>query len=154
MRRAFTLQLTRLALLGLIALGSAQAETTASSDTAATSAAQGSPGPTAAVDAKPQQFLYVLRLTPRLHDDGAWTDADKAAVSRHFAQLQEATASGRVILAGRTLEPGDRTFGLVIFEARDEADARRFMESDPAVVAGVMTATLHPYAVALARGSD
>jgi uncharacterized protein YciI len=154
MRRASTLQVTRLALLGLFALGSAQAEPTASAGTAATPAAQSGPGRAPAGEATPQQFLYVLRLAPRLHDDAAWTDADKAAVSRHFAQLKEATASGRVILAGRTLEPGDRTFGLVIFEARDEADARRFMESDPAVVAGVMTATLHPYAVALARGRE
>jgi uncharacterized protein YciI len=151
MRRVFTVQLTRLTLLGVMALGAAQAETT-SAATSATPAAQGSPERTSAGEARPQQFLYVLRLAPRLHDDSAWTDADKAAVSRHFAQLKEATARGRVILAGRTLEPGDRTFGLVIFEARDEAEARRFMESDPAVVAGVMTATLHPYAVALSRG--
>jgi len=39
----------------------------------------------------------------------------------------------------------------VIFEAADEGEAQRFMASDPAVVAGVMTATLHPYAIALQR---
>jgi uncharacterized protein YciI len=104
----------------------------------------------AAVD-QPRQYLYVLRLAPRLHDDAAWTEADKAAVSQHFQRLQQATAAGRVILAGRTTEPGDKTFGLVIFEAADDAAAQQFMESDPAVVAGVMTATLHPYAVALQR---
>ncbi|HEX5648455.1 MAG TPA: YciI family protein [Steroidobacteraceae bacterium] len=110
--------------------------------------AEAAPGPVAG---KLQQFLYVLRLAPRLHDDAAWTDADNAAVSRHFEHLKQATAAGRVILAGRTVEPGDKTFGLVIFEAADEGEARRFMESDPAVVAGVMSATLHPYAVALQR---
>ena len=100
---------------------------------------------------KLKQYLYLLKLTPRLHSDDAWTAADNAAVQRHFAQLQQATATGKVILAGRTLEPGDRTFGLVIFEAVDDEQARQFMESDPAVVAGVMTATLHPYSVALQR---
>jgi uncharacterized protein YciI len=129
--------------------GIAQAETAASTTAKVTSTTSSSDA--SAATAKLQQYLYVLRLVPRLHDEGAWTDADNAAVSHHFAQLKEATASGRVILAGRTLEPGDRTFGLVIFEAPDEAEARRFMESDPAVVAGVMTATLHPYAVALQR---
>jgi uncharacterized protein len=104
-----------------------------------------------AAAAKPAQYLYVLRLVPRVHDDAAWTEADKAAVSQHFQRLQQATAAGRVILAGRTTEPGDKTFGLVIFEAADDAAAQQFMESDPAVVAGVMTATLHPYAVALQR---
>ena len=105
----------------------------------------------AANPAKPQQYLYVLRLVPRLHDDNAWTAADNAAVSRHFQHLKAATAAGRVILAGRTTESGDKTMGLVIFEAADDAEARRFMESDPSVIAGVMTATLHPYAVALQR---
>lgn len=97
------------------------------------------------------QYLYVLKPVPRLHADSAWTEADSAAVGRHFRRLQQATADGIVILAGRTMEPGDRTFGLVIFEAADEAAARAFMEADPAVAEGVMTATLHPYRVALQR---
>ncbi len=100
---------------------------------------------------KLKQFIYVLRLVPRLHDDSAWTDADKKAAGAHFAQLKAATAEGKVILAGRTLESGDKTFGLVIFESADEPTARAFMNSDPAVVAKVMTAELHPYQVALQR---
>ena len=59
--------------------------------------------------------------------------------------------SGQVILAGRTVEPLDKTFGLVIFEADSETAAMEFMQSDPAVKAGLMVATLHPYAVALQR---
>jgi len=100
---------------------------------------------------KLKQFVYVLRLVPRLHDDQAWTEADKAAVGRHFARLQAATKAGQVILAGRTTEPGDRTFGLVIFEAADDAAARDFMNNDPSMAEKVMTAELHPYAVALLR---
>ncbi|HEY0947837.1 MAG TPA: nuclear transport factor 2 family protein, partial [Opitutaceae bacterium] len=97
------------------------------------------------------EWLYLLRLVPRLHDDKAWTPDDNAAVGRHFQHLKAATAKGQVVFAGRTMEPGERTFGVVVFEAPDEDTARRFMESDPAVVAGVMTAELHPYALALAR---
>jgi len=114
--------------------------------------AAASAAPTAApATTKLPQFVYVLKLVPRLHDDAAWTDADKQAVGAHFARLQAATKSGQVILAGRTLEPGEKTFGLVVFEASDLAAARTFTEADPAVVAGVMTATVHPYAVALLR---
>ena len=101
--------------------------------------------------AKPKQFIYVLHLVPRLYDDKAWTEQDKAAVDRHFNRFKEATKSGQLILAGRTAEPGDKTFGIAIFEASDEVAARKFMESDPAVTAGVMTAELHPFAVALQR---
>ena len=98
-----------------------------------------------------RQYLYVLRITPPFQTEAAWTEAENAAVSRHFDRLAKATAAGQVILAGRTGEPLDKTFGLVIFEADSDADAKAFMDADPAVVAGLMTATLHPYAVALIR---
>jgi len=100
---------------------------------------------------KPKQFIYVLHLVPRLYDDKNWTEQDKAAVDRHFNRLKDAVQSGQVILAGRTRESGDRTFGIAIFEASSEAVARKFMESDPAVQAGIMTAELHPFSVALER---
>jgi uncharacterized protein len=98
-----------------------------------------------------QQFVYVLRLVPRLYVDTAWTAADKEAVQHHFTRLQEAAKQKQVILAGRTLEEGAKTFGLVIFEARNEQEATAFMKADPAVIAGVMTAELHPYRVAVSR---
>lgn len=100
---------------------------------------------------KPKQFIYVLRLVPRLYSDAAWTQEDKMALSRHFARFKHAIETGELILAGRTSEPGDKTFGIAIFEANDETAARKFMESDPAVVAGLMTAELHPFSVALQR---
>lgn len=98
---------------------------------------------------KPKEFIYVLRLVPRLYDDKNWTKEDTAVLERHFARFQEATKSGQLILAGRTKEPGDKTFGIAIFRASDEAAARAFMEADPTVSAGLMTAELHPFAVAL-----
>lgn len=100
---------------------------------------------------KPQQFVYVLKVAPAFHEAGKWTQRENEAVGRHFARLAEATKVGKMIFAGKTSEPLDSTFGLVVFEAVNEAEARQFMESDPAVVAGVMSATLHPYALALQR---
>jgi uncharacterized protein YciI len=100
---------------------------------------------------KRKQYVYVLKLTPRMHQQSAWTDAENAAVGQHFDRLAKATEAGQVILAGRTIEAPDKTFGLVVFEADSDEAARRFMESDPAVTANVMSATLHPYSVALYR---
>jgi uncharacterized protein YciI len=102
-------------------------------------------------ETKPKQFIYVLRLVPRLYSDSAWTKEDDLALSRHFARFQHAIETGELILAGKTNEPGDKTFGIAIFEAKDETAAKAFMESDPAVVAGLMTADLHPFAIALRR---
>lgn len=96
-----------------------------------------------------KHFLIVLRPVPRLHDQKAWTKEDNATVGAHFSRLKAAVAEGKVLLAGRTTEPLDRTMGLVIFSAPDEAAAREFMNADPCVAAGVMTATLHPYGLAL-----
>ena len=96
-------------------------------------------------------FIYVLKLVPRLYDDKKLTEEDKAAVDRHFTRLKEAAKGGDVIVAGRTKEPGKQTFGVVIFRAPDEAAAQKFMESDPAVVAKVMTAELHPFSVHMQR---
>ncbi len=102
-----------------------------------------------AVAPAPRQFLIVLRLVPRLHDTKAWTKSDLDAVGDHFNRLKAATDAGQVLLAGRTNEPGEKTFGLIVFTAADEAAARAFMAADPCVAAGVMTAELHPYTVAL-----
>lgn len=107
--------------------------------------------PTIAEAAKPKTFLIVLRLTPKYHDQKAWTDADNAIVNDHFKRLKEGFAAGQVILAGRTQETPDKTQGLIIFTAVDEAAARDFMNADPCIVAGIMTGTLHPYAISLLK---
>lgn len=90
-------------------------------------------------------------MAPRFQKEASWTEAENAVVERHFERLAQAAKSGQVILAGRTKETLDKTFGLVIFEADSEAAARELMKSDSAVVAGLMTATLHPYSIALQR---
>ncbi|MET0682009.1 MAG: YciI family protein [Casimicrobiaceae bacterium] len=100
---------------------------------------------------KRPQFIYVLRVTPGFHESRNWTDRESAVIARHFERLAKAAETGQVILAGRTDEALAETFGVVIFEAEDAEAARRFMETDPSVVSGLMSATLHLYAVALQR---
>jgi hypothetical protein len=97
------------------------------------------------------QYLYVLRPTrlAMLSDGG--TPQEQQIVSDHFAHLQHLTEEGVAILMGRTLNNDERTIGLVIFNAADDDSARAVMQSDPAVIHGVMTAELFPYRVALIR---
>ena len=99
-----------------------------------------------------KQFVYVLKLTPRLLDAKNWTEKDEQIVGRHFRRLQQMHKEGRVILAGRTLNESDPSqFGVVIFEADSVDEARKVMEADDAVKEQIMTAQLFPFSVALIR---
>src|SRR5580765_664522 len=40
-------------------------------------------------EAKPKQFIYVLRLVPRLYSDASWTKGDEAVLGRHLARFKE-----------------------------------------------------------------
>jgi uncharacterized protein len=98
-----------------------------------------------------KQYLYQLRLVPHLLKEENWTEKENKIVSEHFNHLKALTEEGVVIIAGRTLNMDDEGFGIVIFEAETELEARKMMEADPAVADGVMTAKLYPYSVALMR---
>jgi uncharacterized protein YciI len=112
-------------------------------------------GATLAQEAKKKgqkQFIYVLKLTPRLLDEKNWTKQDEQIVGRHFRRLQQMHKEGRVLLAGRTLNESDPSqFGVVIFEAASADEAREVMEADDAVREKIMTAQLFPFSVALIK---
>lgn len=98
-----------------------------------------------------QTYLYRLTLTRPEQLISGSTEAESAAVSAHFYRLKQLMEEGIVVLAGRTAndnEP-DEVMGLVIFRSSSDESARAMMMSDPAVVAGVMTAKLYPYGIAL-----
>jgi uncharacterized protein len=99
-----------------------------------------------------KQFIYVLKLIPRLLEEKNWTKEDGEIVGRHFRRLRQLHKEGKVILAGRTLNESDPSqFGVVIFVADSEAEARRMMEADDAVKEKIMTAQLFPFSVALIK---
>ncbi len=98
-----------------------------------------------------QQYLYRIQPTrPEMLTEGPAPE-EQAIVGEHFDYLQDLTEKGVVILAGRTLNTDPSSFGLVVFQAQSEAEARETMENDPAVRNGVMRAELYPYRLALMR---
>jgi uncharacterized protein YciI len=97
------------------------------------------------------QFIYVLKpIRLGMLTEGPTPD-EVDTVSRHFAYFQDLTEKGIMILMGRTQNNDESTFGIAVFETEDESAARQIMENDPAVLGGVMTATLYPYKIALMR---
>ena len=98
----------------------------------------------------PLAFLYrLLPVRPTLGFDA--TPEEQAIVGAHFSYLQGLLAEGKLIMAAPA---ADYSFGLTIFEAESEAEARAIMAGDPAIQKGIMTAALTPLKVALLRGRD
>jgi len=98
-----------------------------------------------------QQWIYLLKPARQEMLTEGSTPEEAQIVSRHFAYLSDLTEKGVMVLMGRTQNNDESTFGVAIFEAENEEAARTIMENDPAVVGGVMRATLYPYKVALMR---
>ncbi len=96
-----------------------------------------------------KHYLYQLKLNPSINSDEAWTEADEKKVSEHFNYLKEHTATGTVLLAGRTNREYEDGFGIVIFKAEDWQAAEAFMKADPSIEAGVMSGQLFAYHIAL-----
>ena len=98
----------------------------------------------------PLAFLYrLLPCRPTFAFDAS--PEEQAIVSSHFSYLKALLAEGKLVMAAPA---ADYSFGLTVFEAESEAEARRIMEGDPAVRAGVMSAELIPIKIALLRGRD
>lgn len=97
------------------------------------------------------QFIYVLKLIPRLLDESNWTEIEEDIVGRHFYRLKDLLEEGKLILAGKTSTLDEKTFGIVIIEVDSEDEAKYLMDNDPAVNEGIMTAELFPYGIALMR---
>ncbi len=78
------------------------------------------------------------------------TPEEESAMQAHFEYLKRATEAGIVLLAGPCL---DDSFGLVVFQAENDAAAQQFMFDDPSVKRNVMMAELHPMRVSLMSSS-
>jgi uncharacterized protein YciI len=96
------------------------------------------------------QWLSMAKST-RLEMLTESTLEEDEIIDQHFAYLEDLTQKGVITLVGRTLNTDRTGFGLTIFTAEDETEAREIMENDPAIKSGLMAATLYPFRVALSH---
>jgi uncharacterized protein YciI len=75
----------------------------------------------------------------------------EAIMEKHFLRLKEGVADGKVVLAGPCT---DGAFGIVVFQAESQENAAAYMNGDPAVEGGLMSAELHPFRISLLQGRD
>ena len=98
-----------------------------------------------------KQYVYVLKLVSRLQKEENWTEIDYKIIKKHFERLKNATEKGKVIMAGKTENEDETGFGIVLFLAENEQQATQFMEDDPAIQEGIMSASLFPFHLALMK---
>ncbi|MEH7225166.1 YciI family protein [Bacillus sp. JJ1566] len=96
-----------------------------------------------------EQYIYTLKLVPRLLDEQNWNEGENQIIKEHFNKLKALMEENTVILAGKTQTNDESTFGIVILQAESEQEAKKLMENDPAVKEGIMTAQIYPYRIAL-----
>lgn len=90
-------------------------------------------------------YIYVLKLSKRLQDEDARTKSDENALEAHFDRIKKDHQSGKIIHVGRTENPNQDGFGLVVFKANTLEEAIDYMNADPAVMGKQMSATVFPY---------
>ena len=95
------------------------------------------------------QFLYRIVPTRLEMLVSGPTEREMQVIDAHFAHLQRLAAEGVVLMAGRTMDTGVHTWGIVVFTAPSLAEAQALMRSDPAIAQGVMHCELFPYRVAV-----
>ena len=94
------------------------------------------------------QFLYrIVPTRPEMLVSGP-DEREMQAIDVHFAHLQRLAADGTLLMAGRTVDTGLATFGIVVLRAPSLAEAEVPMRSDPAIAQGVVRSELFPYRVA------
>jgi len=97
------------------------------------------------------EWIYFIH-PPRDNFAATMTDEENAVWSVHFERFQRLLAEGVIVLVGPTL--GDVNTGIAIFEAPDEAAARRIMDEDPVIAGGYARGELRPFRISLLRGRD
>lgn len=95
------------------------------------------------------EYLYKIQPTRLGMLTEGPTPQEAEIISNHFDYLKALVDQGVGIFVGRTLTTDERTFGLTVFEADSEEAARKIMNNDPAVMAGVMRAELYPFRIVL-----
>jgi uncharacterized protein len=92
-----------------------------------------------------EEFVYLIRPQRKGFIENM-TEEESAIMGSHFQYLQSLLSEQKLILAGPCL---DAAFGIVVFRAETLESGRQIMENDPAVLAGIMDAEIHPYRVSL-----
>ena len=95
----------------------------------------------------PTAFACLYKASPDFEKRGPRPE-DMPVMQDHVKYMRTLAEQGSSVFAGHTLTHGDNSFGLIVVKADSEAAARKIMEADPIVHAGLVLGTVIPFGVA------
>lgn len=98
-------------------------------------------------------FIYVLKLNEPYTNPNAWSEQTNKVLEMHWNYLVDLHKKGVMEAVGRTNYEvnNPQLFGIAVFHAATESEAKNIMNNDPCVKFEVMNATLHPFNLALIK---
>lgn len=98
-------------------------------------------------------FIYILKLNEPYTNPNAWNEETNKVLGMHWNYLVDLHKKGVMDTVGRTDYEVDNPemFGIAVFRAANENEAKEIMNNDPCLKYGVMNATLHPFNLALIK---
>jgi uncharacterized protein len=97
-----------------------------------------------------KQHFFLKLIPPRSSFPFDITPEEQQLMDEHGRYFQEHFHAGRLLIFGPVLAPGG-AFGMGVLEVENEAEARRFGEGDPSVIAGLNRFEVYPMRVSAAR---
>ncbi len=94
-------------------------------------------------------YIYRIQpVRPEMLSQGP-TLEESRITAEHFEYLKRLLDEGILVLAGRTLNSDYSSFGIAIFNARDDEHMRKITADDPGVEQKLFRAEWFPYRIAL-----
>jgi uncharacterized protein YciI len=103
--------------------------------------------PLAAVDMPPNMTTYYFGVLMRGPKYSADESAERAKIQEgHMAHLTAMWKAGKLVLAGPLVDDGEWR-GVLIYRTKTIEEAQKLANEDPAVKAGRLVVTMHPWMV-------
>lgn len=100
----------------------------------------------------PRFFYYLKLIPPRTTFVEDMTPNERQLMQQHAAYMKQQFAAGNVVIYG-PVKAADGPFGMGVLEAENEGEARRMIDNDPTILAGMNTYEICPMVIGAARGT-
>lgn len=95
----------------------------------------------------PATFAFVYKVSNEDFRKSGPRPEDMPALQGHVKYLRTLAEQGTSLFSGHTLNSDESAFGLLVVRAESEAAARKIMEADPIIHAGLVQGTVIPFGI-------